>query len=55
MRGNFFTEQGDRPLKKEAHEGRIVIRFSNKRFGLKTLRSIAYKTKKELLPVEFPF
>jgi len=43
MQGNFYLLNGI-PIKKQYHNGRNCIRIKQKRYGLKTLRKLAYKS-----------
>lgn len=46
--GNF--NYNNMPVKKQWRPGQIFIKINNKRYGMKTLRKIAYRVKSENLP-----
>ena len=48
--GNFFYKE--KPIKKKWRVGQIYIECNKKRYGMNTLRKLAYKTtiKEEILP-----
>jgi hypothetical protein len=45
--GNF--NYNNTPIKKQWREGQIFIKIYNKRYGMKTLRKLAFKVKMEIL------
>ena len=46
LKGNFFYDE--MPIKKYYRTGQIYLRIEGKRYGLKSLKKLAYKS--ELLP-----
>ena len=48
LSGNFFYK--DEPIKKQWRPGQIFIKIENKRYGIKTLRKVAFKTIEDKIP-----